>query len=125
MYPAPPNQVKVGLAAIPEPSRPHASEGDDRITTVSFFTVLSSGEAWGRLLPQGGQDPRRKAFAPSRRLHAIRTNTQREAGDFADIVELVRSNLGSISKDELHSLCTKYAPEGIWERLEAALWKTP
>jgi Uncharacterised nucleotidyltransferase len=58
------------------------------------------------------------------KLHAIRTNPQREARDFADIVELVRSNPGSISKDELHHLCATYAPEGIWEKLEAALWKT-
>lgn len=47
------------------------------------------------------------------KLHAIRTSPQREPRDFADIVELVRSNPGSISQDELHSLCTTYAPEGI------------
>lgn len=58
------------------------------------------------------------------KLHAIRTNPRREARDFADIVELIRSNPEGISKDEVHSLCTKYAPEGLWEKLEAALWKT-
>lgn len=59
------------------------------------------------------------------KLHAMRSNLQREARDFADIVELVRANSGSISKDELHNLCATYGPEGIWEKLEAALWKTP
>jgi hypothetical protein len=59
------------------------------------------------------------------KLHAIRTNPRREARDFADIVELVRAHPGGVSKDDLHDLCVKYAPEGIWEKLEAALWKTP
>lgn len=57
------------------------------------------------------------------KLHAIRTNPQREARDFADVVELVRSNPGSIGRDELQHLCAQYAPPGIWDKLEAALWK--
>ncbi len=57
------------------------------------------------------------------KLHAIRMNPRREARDFADLVELIRSNPGSISNDELRHLCTTYGPEGIWEKLEAALWK--
>jgi hypothetical protein len=58
------------------------------------------------------------------KLHAIRTNPQRELRDFADIVELVRSNLGSISRDELQHLYTTYAPQGIRGNREAALGKT-
>jgi hypothetical protein len=58
------------------------------------------------------------------KLHAMRTNPQREPRDFADIVELVRANAGSPGKEDLHRLCTTYAPEGIWGKLEAALWKT-
>jgi len=56
------------------------------------------------------------------KLHAIRSNPQREPRDFADIIELVRANPRDISKDELHGLCVRYGPGGIWEKLEGALW---
>jgi hypothetical protein len=59
------------------------------------------------------------------KLHAIRSNPQREPRDFADIFELVRANTGGLGRDELHGLCVKYGPEGVWEKLEAVLWKTP
>ena len=58
------------------------------------------------------------------KLHAVRSNPQREPRDFADIVELVRANPGSFSQDELRGLCVKYGPEGAWEKLEGVLWKT-
>jgi hypothetical protein len=59
------------------------------------------------------------------KLHAIRSNPQREPRDFADIVELVRANPGRLGQDELRDLCAKYGPVGVWEKLEAVLWKTP
>lgn len=58
------------------------------------------------------------------KLHAVRSNPQREPRDFADIVELVRANPGSFSQEELRGLCVKYGPEGAWEKLEGVLWKT-
>ena len=58
------------------------------------------------------------------KLHAIRSNPQREPRDFADIVELVRANPGDLGQDELHALCEKYGPEGVWEKFEEILWKT-
>jgi hypothetical protein len=58
------------------------------------------------------------------KLHAIQSNPQREPRDFADIVELVRANLGGFSQDELRGLCVKYGPEGVWEKLQGVLWKT-
>jgi hypothetical protein len=57
------------------------------------------------------------------KLHAIRSNPQREPRDFADIVELVRANPGHLGQDELHALCAKYGPEGMWEKFEEILWK--
>jgi hypothetical protein len=59
------------------------------------------------------------------KLHAIRNNPRRESRDFADILELIRANPRDISKDELHGLCVRYGPEGIWEKLEGVLWNTP
>lgn len=59
------------------------------------------------------------------KLHAIRSNPRRESRDLADIIELVRANPRDISKDELHGLCMRYGPGGIWEKLEGALWNTP
>jgi Nucleotidyl transferase AbiEii toxin, Type IV TA system len=58
------------------------------------------------------------------KLHAIRSNPQREPRDFADIVELIRANPGRLGQDELRGLCATYGPEGVWEKLEAVLWKT-
>jgi hypothetical protein len=58
------------------------------------------------------------------RLHAIRSNPQREPRDFADIVESVRANPARLGHAELRDLCAKYGPEGVWAKLEAVLWKT-
>jgi hypothetical protein len=57
------------------------------------------------------------------KLHAIRNNAAREPRDFADIVELLRANPGECESDELRRLCTTYGPAGLWDKLEAALWK--
>ena len=57
------------------------------------------------------------------KLHAIRSNPQREPRDFADIVELVRANPGHLGQDELHALCAKYGPAGVWEKFKEILWK--
>jgi hypothetical protein len=55
------------------------------------------------------------------KLHAIRNNPAREPRDFADIVELLRVNVGTIEREELQALCAKYGPGGMWSKLEAAL----
>jgi hypothetical protein len=57
------------------------------------------------------------------KLHAIRNNPAREPRDFADIVELLRANAGTIARDDLQALCARYGPEGLWRKLEEALWK--
>lgn len=59
------------------------------------------------------------------KLHAIRSNPQREPRDFADIVEVVRANPGRLGQDELRDLCVKYGPEDVWRKFESVLWKTP
>ncbi|MFA5027487.1 MAG: nucleotidyl transferase AbiEii/AbiGii toxin family protein [Candidatus Methylomirabilota bacterium] len=59
------------------------------------------------------------------KLHAIRNNPAREPRDFADIVELLRTNAGTVGRDELQALCAAHGPEGIWQRLEEVLWKRP
>ena len=55
------------------------------------------------------------------KLHAIRQNPAREPRDFADIVELLRTNAGRIGRDDLRLLCAKYGPEGLGQKLEESL----
>lgn len=49
------------------------------------------------------------------KLHAIKNDPMREPRDLSDIVELVRQN--SFSTEELHGLCGRFGPPGIWEKL--------
>jgi hypothetical protein len=57
------------------------------------------------------------------KLHAVRNNPMREPRDFADIVELLRRNAGLMGHEELQALCAQYGPEGMWRKLEEAVWK--
>jgi len=53
------------------------------------------------------------------KLHAIRNNPAREAGDLGDIAGLLRANPGSISASELAALCMRFGPLGIEAKLQA------
>lgn len=55
------------------------------------------------------------------KLHAIRNNPKRELKDLGDIVELLRSNPGEVTPEELESICERYGPEGIYNKLERHL----
>ncbi|MBI3008667.1 MAG: nucleotidyltransferase family protein [Candidatus Omnitrophica bacterium] len=55
------------------------------------------------------------------KLHAIRNNPKRELKDLGDIVELLRSNQGEVTREELKSTCARYGPEGIYTKLESYL----
>jgi hypothetical protein len=58
------------------------------------------------------------------KLHAVRNSLRREPRDFADIVELLRANPGAVEREEVRRLCATYGPAGMWEKLEAVLWKS-
>lgn len=53
------------------------------------------------------------------KLHAIRNNPAREAGDLGDIARLLRANPSAISTTELVALCTQFGPPGIEAKLQA------
>ena len=53
------------------------------------------------------------------KLHAIRNNPAREAGDLGDIARLLNANPGAISANELAALCTQFGPPGIDAKLQA------
>ncbi len=52
------------------------------------------------------------------KLHAIKNNPERENRDMGDIVELLRTNPGGVSRTELESICGIYGPEGIFTKVE-------
>ena len=52
------------------------------------------------------------------KLHAIRNNPAREAGDLGDIARLLRANPGALSARELAALCTQVGPSGIETKLQ-------
>ena len=52
------------------------------------------------------------------KLHAVKNNPERENRDMGDIVELLKSNPGNLSKAELKSICGKYGPKGSFSKLE-------
>ena len=52
------------------------------------------------------------------KLHAIRNNSAREAGDLGDIARLLRANPGALSSRELVALCTQFGPPGIETKLQ-------
>ena len=53
------------------------------------------------------------------KLHAIRNNPAREAGDLGDIARLLLANPGVVSASELATLCTQFGPSGIEVKLHA------
>ena len=53
------------------------------------------------------------------KLHAIRNNPAREAGDLGDIARLLRANPGVVSTSEIAALCTQFGPLGIEAKLQA------
>jgi predicted nucleotidyltransferase len=53
------------------------------------------------------------------KLHAIRNNPAREAGDLGDIARLLHANPGAISTSELAALCAQFGPPGIEAKLQA------
>ena len=55
------------------------------------------------------------------KLHAIKNNPRRESRDVADILDLIRLTENKISVEDLHQLCRKYGPEGIYQRIEKSL----
>ncbi len=55
------------------------------------------------------------------KLHAIRNNPTREAGDLGDITKLLRANPGAISASELDALCARFGPPGTAPKLQALL----
>lgn len=54
------------------------------------------------------------------KLHAIRNNPTREAGDLGDISKLLRANPGVISPGELTALCERFGPPQIAAKLQAS-----
>jgi len=53
------------------------------------------------------------------KLHAIRNNPAREAGDLGDIARLLQANPGVVSASELSALCTQFGAPGIEAKLQA------
>ena len=53
------------------------------------------------------------------KLHAIRNNPAREAGDLGDIAKLLQANPGAVSTSELVALCARFGPPGIEAKLQA------
>ena len=51
------------------------------------------------------------------KLHAIKNDPARELRDLSDIAEIVKRN--SFSNDELHRLCLRFGPAGIWDKVQA------
>ena len=52
------------------------------------------------------------------KLHAIRNNPAREAGDLGDIARLLHANPGVIPASDLAALCTQFGPPGIEAKLQ-------
>ena len=53
------------------------------------------------------------------KLHAIRNNPARQAGDLGDIVRLLAANPGAVPAEELATICQRFGPEGIVDKLGA------
>lgn len=52
------------------------------------------------------------------KLHAIKNNFFRELQDMTDIVELLNAHPDAMSDDELRSICDRYAPRGLFEKIQ-------
>jgi hypothetical protein len=55
------------------------------------------------------------------KLHAMKNNPKREMKEMGDIVEILRNNPAAVRDDELHVVCVRYGPGGIYARLKEAL----
>ena len=55
------------------------------------------------------------------KLHAIRNNPAREAGDLGDIARLLHANREAIAANELAALCEQFGPPGINAKLQTLL----
>ncbi len=55
------------------------------------------------------------------KLHAIKWNPRRFGKDASDIVRLVQENPDSLNQDELRSLCDRFGPAGVFEKLQILL----
>jgi len=80
---------------------------------------------------QAGASPMRRGEAALRvpslpdlialKLHAIRNQPAREVGDLGDIARLLAANPGKVSKEGLGSLCQRFGPAGIENKLQSIL----
>ena len=55
------------------------------------------------------------------KLHAMRNDSQREARDLGDIVELLRANPGVVAAVELNELCARFGSADVAQKLAASL----
>jgi len=55
------------------------------------------------------------------KLHAIQQNPARLLKDGDDISQLLTANPGTVSADEMKSLCERYAPPGFFETIRRYL----
>ncbi len=53
------------------------------------------------------------------KLHGIRNNPAREAGDLGDVARLLQANPGIISANDLTALCLQFGPPGIESKLQS------
>jgi hypothetical protein len=84
---------------------------------AATFAKINTGS---REIDLGGFSVRvpRIAHLVALKLHAIKSNPQRELKDGADIVELLRLNPNEVSDSELKEVCDHYAPPGYFEKLK-------
>ena len=54
------------------------------------------------------------------KLHAIKNNPRRESRDIADIVEIMEKTK-KVPREKLRTICDKYGPEGVFQRIERYL----
>lgn len=55
------------------------------------------------------------------KLHAMSNDPKGRQNDFADIIRILTHRPDALGPDELKSLCSRYAPEGVYERILTAL----
>lgn len=55
------------------------------------------------------------------KLHAMKNQPRRDARDFADVLDALRANPGKVDDADLSRICTRYGPEGVYERLKEGL----
>ncbi|MCK5528775.1 MAG: nucleotidyltransferase family protein [Kiritimatiellae bacterium] len=55
------------------------------------------------------------------KLHAMKNSSKRELKDLSDIVAILQNKPSCIDDNDLHELCDRYGPDGIYNRLMEAL----